>query len=331
MPDIYFVTNRNLDDHAAGGFGTRFSNADIDDLRFGKARLTRRDGRFRLRSATLLPEKLDPDPARAELGSTVVFAELRRAMERGADTLAFIHGYNVSFENALISGAMLRERYASTERKLNVVVFSWPSDGSMLPLLAYKRDRSDARASGPALARLMFRLRDLLYSIRRGEECGGKIHLMAHSMGNYVLRNALQDLRRGVGGALPRLFDELFLFAADEDDDAFEYDHKLRPLPGIADSVHVYFNRGDAALVVSDRTKSNPARLGARGPRLPLGVPGNVSLVDCSEVLGGLVEHDYYLSNPKVRRDVGRVLDGMPPDRIGQRRYVAAQNRYVLG
>ena len=55
---------------------------------------------------------------------------------------------------------------------------------------------------------------------------------MAHSMGNYVLRHGIQEARRHSG--LPRLFDQVFLMAADEDDDAFGKEHKLRPLPRLA-------------------------------------------------------------------------------------------------
>jgi esterase/lipase superfamily enzyme len=151
---------------------------------------------------------------------------------------------------------------------------------------------------------------------------------MAHSMGNYVLRNGIQEALRA--GAIPRLFDQLFLMAADEDDDAFEFQHKLRPLPKFGNGVSVYFNRGDTALVVSDWTKNNPTRLGSQGPREPLNVPANVTNIDASEIVGGLVEHDYFWSDSRVVRDVEKVLSGTPHDLIPKRRYIASQNRYVL-
>ena len=330
MPKIYFVTNRNQDSNQPGGFGGQFSQADIHDLRFGRANVVKRKNKFVLDYADLQDEVLSLDPNRQKLGSAVIFAELRADMAKGADTIALIHGYNVSFEEALVKAGRVRAAYRTQARKLNVIVFSWPSDGSMAPLRAYKSDRADARATGPAAGRMLFRLRDFLAEVRRGEECGGRIHLMAHSMGNYVLRNGLQELRRELGERLPLLFDQIFLFAADEDHDAFEHLHKMMVLPQIALGVNVYFNSGDTALVISDRTKSNPARLGARGPRLPLSVPGNVTLLDCSDVVSGAVEHSYFLDNAKTRRDVGAVLDGVSADRVVRRRYVASQNRYVL-
>jgi esterase/lipase superfamily enzyme len=270
-------------------------------------------------------EKLRPDQAKAQLGSANTFAELQERMRQGRDPLTFIHGYNVEFREALVTGARLADAYGP---KLEVVVFSWPSDGSMMPLLAYKRDRTDAAASAPAFARALLKLRDFVHEVRRGNECGQRIHLMAHSMGNYVLRHGLQEVMRH--GTVPRVFDQLFLMAADEDDDAFELDHKLRLLPHIGQAVNVYFNRGDTALVISDRTKANPTRLGSRGPREPLNVPAAVTIVDVSEVVGGLVEHDYLVSDKRTVEDVAAVMRGTAHDLVPKRRYIASQNKYVL-
>jgi esterase/lipase superfamily enzyme len=325
MPRVYFATNRDPDrKRDPRTFGGRFNPESFDSLRFGYATVVGK----KVRSVTVASETLSTDPGRVRLGSREIFAELMRSMQQGVDTLVFVHGYNVSFEEALTSAAAIQTTLR-TGRGLNVVVFTWPSDGSMLPFLAYKRDRSDAAASGPAFARALLKLEEFLMAVRRGAECGARLHLLCHSMGNYVLRHGIQEARRHAGG-LPRLFDTILLMAADEDHDAFEHDHKLAPLPDMGASAHVYFNSGDTALVISDRTKANPARLGSRGPRCPLSVPGNVTLVDASEVVGGLVEHSYFLDSPVVVRDVRAVLSGTASDQIAGRRYVAAQNRFVL-
>ena len=51
-----------------------------------------------------------------------------------------------------------------------------------------------------------------------------RLHLLAHSMGNYVLRWALQSFGRDHPSPLgmPRVFQNIFLMSADEDDDAFD-------------------------------------------------------------------------------------------------------------
>lgn len=323
---VYFATNRNPNRKTGpDDFGEDFNHVSVDSLRFGAATCRIGGAKPKITSVDVAPEKIEGAPDKQLLGSRHVFDELQRSMASGTDTLVFIHGYNVSFRQAIETGACIHKRY---RRKLNVVVFSWPSDGSMLPFLAYKRDRTDAAASAPAFARALLKLRDFLEDVQRGDECGSSIHLMAHSMGNYVLRNGIQEARRH--GGLRRLFDQIFLMAADEDDDAFSHEYKLRPLPRLANGINIYFNRGDTALVISDRTKSNPTRLGSQGPREPLNVPANVTNVDASEIVSGLVEHNYFTDDARVVADIEKVLGGTAHDRITKRRYLASQNRYVL-
>lgn len=330
MHNVYFVTNRNPNrKNQPDDFGPEFSEQAIDDLRVGRASIRGSGGEMAVDAIEVAGQRLHADARRRQLGSDALFLDLKGAMDCGTDTFVFIHGYNVPFDEALFTGARLIEEYGRA-RKLEVVVFSWPSDGSLMPFLAYKSDRTDARASGPALARALLKLNDFLGKIARGRECKGRLHLMAHSMGNYVLRSGLQELRHRSRN-IPRIFDQVFLMAADEDHDAFEFEHKLSALPELGQAINVYFNRNDTAMVISDRTKQNPTRLGARGPRLPLGVPGNVNLIDASEVVGGFVEHSYFVEDEATVRDVLAVLDQTPQDQIEGRGYNPSQNRYVLG
>jgi esterase/lipase superfamily enzyme len=200
----------------------------------------------------------------------------------------------------------------------------------MMPYIAYGNDRQDAAASGPAFARGLLKLADFLRGSTPQEACNHKLHLVAHSMGNYVLRHTLQEYVKQSSGRPVRLFDQVFLMAADEDDDAFEHEYKLKSLPRLAKRVHVYFNNNDRAMAVSDKTKGNPDRLGDDGPRVPRGIPGKVSLVDVTPVVDGLVQHSYFLDTPKVVQDMRQVLTGMPSDEITGRKYVKETNRYRL-
>ena len=83
---------------------------------------------------------------------------------------------------------------------------------------------------------------EFLHSSSQDEVCKQRLHLFAHSMGNYVLRHALQEIIRQTGGCPSKVFENIFLVAADEDDDAFEYQHNLKLLPKLGKLVHVYFN-----------------------------------------------------------------------------------------
>ncbi len=274
----------------------------------------------------VFPEKIEL--AGDKLGSATLFDELYRSMTRGADTLVYVHGYNVSFSEALETAARLKKKY-STKVRLSVVVYCWPSAGRMVPLLAYKRDRSDAVVSSFAFARGLLKLSDYLVSIRRAKECNASIHLMAHGMGVYLLRESLQELRRHIG-ALPQLFDQVFLMAADEDYDSLELDHKLRPAGEIGRGINIYFNTGDTALVASDRTKANSARLGTRGARLPLQIPGGFSLIDTSEVVSSIVGHSYFAYDESVITDVRAVMLGQRQELIRGRYHAASKNCFVM-
>ena len=254
--------------------------------------------------------------------------------DNNRDTIIYIHGYNVSFHEALQAAAELQRNFRNAGSDVDVVLFSWPSDGSMMPYVAYANDRQDAVASGPAFARGFLKLADFLRGATPQESCDQCLHLLAHSMGNYVLRNALQEVVRQSPGRPPRLFDQVFLMAADEDDDAFEKEHKLKFLPRIAKRVNVYFNNGDKGMAISDKTKGNPDRLGDDGPRLPRSIPGKVSLIDCTDCTNfdsdGLAQHSYYLSNEKVRNDMAPVLNGIASKLIDGRDYDQETNRYRL-
>jgi esterase/lipase superfamily enzyme len=341
METIYFGTNRNPNTkNAPTEYGKNFSEEGLASLRFGCATVAGDD----FDDITIETETEDlkkdeerkkKDGAGSELGSQKVFAKVRQSMaDNNRDTIIFIHGYNVSFRDALKAAAELQRSLNNPDAKVNVVLFSWPSDGSMMPYVAYANDRQDAAASGPAFARSFLKLADFLRNATKKEMCSQPLHLLAHSMGNYVLRHALQEVVRQSPGRPPRLFDQVFLMAADEDDDAFEKDHKFKPLPRIAKRVNVYFNNGDLAMAVSDKTKGNPDRLGDDGPRLPRSIPGKVSLIDCTDCidfnLEKLAQHSYYLNNETVRKDMLFVLKGDLSKTISGRDYDPETNRYRL-
>ncbi len=336
MDTLYFATNRNpIPEDAPTDFGHVFNEDGLGALRFGAVDVEGDAIRVRvaeehLKKDAALKQKDGPG---SKLGSREVFADVRARMAMNSvDTIVYVHGYNVSFGEAVLAAARLKRNFGHLQdgKGVNVVLFSWPSDGSMMPYVAYANDRQDAAASGPAFARGFLKLSDFLRGSTPEEACEQRIHLVAHSMGNYVLRHALQEIVRQSPGRPPRLFDQIFLMAADEDDDAFEHDHKLKSLPGLAKRVSVYFNNNDRAIAISDKTKGNPDRLGDDGPRLPRAIPGKVSLIDCTGVVTGVTEHSYYNDTDAVIADMARVLQGIPSKDITGRSYDLETNRYRL-
>lgn len=326
MIKIYFATNRNPDNgNSPKGFGSRFSEAGLGDLRFGEAQVNVNNTAFNIKSITVLPD----NPAS---GSKVLFGDLKTSMKVDqVDSLIFIHGFNVNFEELIISAAKISAFYKELSGGSyipNIFVFSWPSDGK---ITGYFNDLHDAETSGYAFARGLMKLADFLRDPSEKNICGRKINLLAHSMGNYVLRNALQQARK-VSDAKPlnRMFDEVVLAAADEDHDAFEYGFKLAGLPEVSQRITVYFNKDDQALWVSDHLKGNPDRLGHDGARKPHELPGKVVLVDASDIITG-DNHSYFSDDPKVGKDIVGILQGVSSESAGlSRLYVPHANKFRL-
>jgi esterase/lipase superfamily enzyme len=346
---IYFVTNRNyIAQNKTAVFGPHFNPDGVAALRFGKATFDVSGAATALKGIHVYPDarvsrtKTTVPPR----GSGSFLDDLHHEMLAGRDTMVFIHGFNVTFLEALTAGARLA---ASLPQKINLVVFSWPSDGKALPYMSYYSDREDARASGPALARAYLKLFDFIQALREAEVralekagqdpnlqtelCQRCIHVLAHSMGNYVLRNGIQSIRAKDPRKMVRMFDQVIMAAPDEDDDTFECDDKLRMLPTMARRITVYHNRNDRALVISDRTKANPDRLGSEGPRMLDLLPKKVIIVDCSQVAregDEWVRHTYYIGSPPVSADLVAVLLDEEDAMIARRQEIRAARAYRI-
>lgn len=333
---VFFATNRNHQpQNRREVFGRTFNPDGVAALRFGYADFSPDPAKPGLTDLHVYPDILN-EPDIRKTGGGMFMDDLRQAMSRGprCDTLVFVHGFNVSFTGALRAGALLAQSLTVAGHPLNVVVFSWPSDGVAVPWMSYYSDREDARASGPAIARAFLKFRDFVLALDAQDYCQRRVHLLAHSMGAYVVRHALQALLHKDGDSLTRLFDQVMLAAPDEDDDAFERDDKLRLLPRIGRQVTVYFNPNDKGLTISDRTKANPDRLGSDGPRLVDLLPKKVELVDCRVVAGDadpFVEHSYYLRSQAMADDMSACMEGRALEDIPNRVFIERTRAWRLG
>ena len=390
---IHYATNRaheGAERFKPDRYGTRFSSDGMENLRFGRVTFSAdaaqvhallakdrpnsgpgdgealQDYFAQCASASqrieAYPESI-PNPGLNEvgqkkvvLGSKAMFADLQADMQQGRDMLVLIHGYNVSWEEAVGSAAaleaMLNRPEAGASASLpavRVVLFTWPSNGQALPFVSYKSDRGDAAASAGAVGRGLLKVRDFLHELGREvrsgnrevvrlrkrleaegvrpsevdravaqleatEVCARNIHLLAHSMGNFVLQQALNRVWEfSPGTSLPRLFDRVFLCAADVDDNVLEPGQPMEQVHQVANLVAVYHNPNDNALRVSDYTKANPDRLGQRGAARPQALHHKMMQVDCSALVAGLTQHSYY-TNGRIARDIRLALQGLPPE-----------------
>lgn len=344
MPtEVFFATNRRQPTRRGGPFGNRFHTDGPQFYEVGQASVTWRDPdpahrdwdayevtyqlapsrrpQSEALAADAVPEMHRKASMRERPGSADIFQQLRTEMLASRrDILVYIHGFANSFENTMARAAQLKETYRITPPgdgahgapyEPHVFAFSWPSDGKVQPPWKYSSDRDDAALSGVAMARALRRFVDFLND---GEPCAQRLHLVAHSMGNWALRHAVLGLRSLVdAGRLPRIFHNAFLMAADEDEDCFESMDKLAALTELAHAVHVYHSTGDTALMVSDKTKGNMDRLGTDGPRSFSGLNTRITSVDCGHVdFTALTHgnHQYYRLREEVIRNVRHILSG---------------------
>lgn len=360
---LYYATNRKhegSDRWNPTSYGKNFSDDGAENLRFGWLSLSadekvinkhqKKKGDYGVGDGLALSaylteqakgakieayrEKLDPNVSDihqegAKLGSLAMFDDLKKEMMDKSDVLIYIHGFNVSWHEAVGSALALQEMLNNSatkdpKQKLLVILFTWPSDGMALPFVSYKSDRTEAQASGYAFGRGMLKVRDFLMTLKKdgGDLCGQDIHLLCHSMGNYVLQNTIDRIYDHTpGSALPRVFEHIFMCAPDVDDNVLEPEKEMGRVHELARSVSVYHNMGDVAMYVSDYTKGNPERLGHNGSARPTLLHNKVHQIDCSHVIEGegITEHSYYLMG-KVNEDIRQSIDGMPHDSGARRR-----------
>ena len=216
------------------------------------------------------------------LGKEAFFGSLGdavRARDR-KEIFVFIHGYNVTFEQAA-------KRAAQIAYDMNFsglpVLYSWPSRGLAM---GYIRDTAVVRLSG---RRLLAFLDDLV------EDSGADhIHIVAHSMGNRALTDALElmALRRGVSAGDAPVFDQIVFAAPDVDADLFAaMMPTIRPL---ARRLTLYASQQDWALFASRKLHGDAPRAGQAGEDVL--VASDFDSVDMSLLGSDMLAHSYFSS-----------------------------------
>jgi len=322
---VYFATNRRGNkDKDPTEFTDEFA-PDLDSIRLGWVEFEEADidvadndvaAMGKKGTVYVAPENLDnQDATRSKVGSKEIFANIRKDMRAGCDALLYVHGYNYTFRESVARAAQVRKWLDTADNPLVVLMFAWPSLGRGITPKLYTDERRRAEASGVAMGRAILKATDFIRATARDERCKGSVHLLAHSMGNWTLRGAVQHMRTFVGENIPPLFDEVILTAADEDDDALSQKYKLAPLLNGSRRVTVYYNHVDAALKASDWAMGNPDRLGRSGPNGAGALKPKVEAVNVYPVVESKDDatlHQYYRLDEEVRRDMAEVLSGVP-------------------
>jgi esterase/lipase superfamily enzyme len=236
--------------------------------------------------------------------------------------LIFIHGYNNSQATVMERHRKLKKDLRNIGYNGTVVSFDWPSADSGLN---YLEDRVDAKQA--ALQLVSDGIALFLQFLQ--PDCRIGIHLLAHSMGALVVREAFDDADdRQAMANMNWKINQLLLIAADISSGSLSADNSTTDsLYRHSVRVTNYFNLHDSVLVLSNVKRVGIApRAGRVG--LPANRPAHAVEVNCSDywktipdtqaVIGNRT-HSWHIGDPVFTQDILETMWGVARDEVSTR------------
>jgi esterase/lipase superfamily enzyme len=253
-------------------------------------RLSLKDDKLVIRSNQFLtPEKF--------WGGMSAEHEVHRKGKKPVDALVFIHGYNVTFENAAIRAAQL-----GFDLKINgtTTLYSWPSKGAFD---GYISDSAAIEASEKFIS-------DFLIDFVR-KSGADRVNIIAHSMGNRGLLRALQHINSKAELQTEFKLNQIFLAAPDIDRDLFmnlAYLYKHHSC-----RTTLYASPADMALHLSSEIHSAPRA----GYYHPYTVALGVDTIDVPDFNLDFLGHGYFAQAEALLTDIFTLItsDAAPAER----------------
>jgi esterase/lipase superfamily enzyme len=246
--------------------------------------------------------------------------DARRGREPGAelDIVFLVHGYNTDPIEALKRQRLVERELLKRECPCMVVGFDWPTGGSAAAYL-YDRDQ----AGQAALALMTGAI--FPFALYSRPDCPIQVHVLAHSMGGYVIREAFRGADKARLAAIPGSWriGQMVLFAADVASDSFAAGNlDMEPVFGHCSRLTNYFSGYDEALAVSTvKNLDISSRVGRVG--MPLLKPTDAKAVDVDcgprylvakehpfQVIDGMQSHSWYLEDTVWYDDLACTLKG---------------------
>lgn len=263
--------------------GDRFTGDDADSLQLAVVGVNVPG--YRARNVGEMPRPSSfrsSDPQREFFVTSVILADSARFVQRLAadlastrsrDVLVFVHGFNVSFEDAAVRAAQVA---ADMSFDGSVVLFSWPSAAYVT---SYVRDLQAARNAGFNLLRLV---RSVIPA-----SIPDRVHLLGHSMGSEVIAKAAGLVMPADSAAR---FAQVILAAPDIDARVFR--RELLPvLVAHSQRITLYASSDDDALRAS-RSLHGVWRLGLGGDSLT--VVNGMDTIDATRVRADALGHTLF-------------------------------------
>ncbi len=255
-----------------------------------------------------------PDPAKhmtilntVSLEEEAFVARLAGAVAKTKrrEALVFVHGYKVTFADAAMRTGQVAH---DLEFDGVAVMYSWPSYGG---LAMYTWDEANNAWTIPHLERFLTLV---------GQRCGvERVHVIAHSMGNRAVCEALKDLSRQ---ATPPVKVNHLVMAA-PDIDAQTFAEMAAEMKRVAGKITLYQSAKDKALDASATLHALP-RAGQ-----PLLLLPEVDTIDASAVDTDFLAHSYFGDEYQLLADIHALIaEDKNPPRFGLREETVAEGKY---
>jgi esterase/lipase superfamily enzyme len=193
---------------------------------------------------TVRAERLDLTQAIARFDERIKATPQRRV-------LLFVHGFNTRFDEAVYRFAQVVH---DSGAPVTPLLFTWPSRGR---LFDYAYDRDSATYSRDALE-------TVLQALVKSPKVGS-ISVMAHSMGNFLLVEALRQMAIRNNGLSPKIKD-IMLASPDIDVDVFRRQIAEIEQNDKSPPITLFVSQDDRALGFSRLIAGNEPRIGAVDP-----------------------------------------------------------------
>lgn len=227
--------------------------------------------------------------------------------------LFFVHGFNTTITGVDTDQSNIRAGLAG-KIDCTIVSFDWPSLGETF---AYLPDLDTAKKTAVDLVNAG--IKPLLTA--QTDKCQVAVHLLCHSMGAYVTREALDHADDGIKTGTDWMINQLVMIAGDVDAADFVAGNKdTESMLAHAYRITNYFNLYDEALQISNVKRAGVAeRAGRVG--LPENAPASTVNVDCSKHFeslpkpGGIEQqvsfsHGWYFTDANFHADFAATLQG---------------------
>jgi esterase/lipase superfamily enzyme len=221
----------------------------------------------------------------------------------------FVHGYNVTFEDAARRTAQIAYDLGFDGAP---ILYSWPSRGTYS---GYMADEATVEWTVP-------HLKQFLEWVAANTEAG-TVHLISHSMGGRALTAALSRLEGKHVKSQP-VFNQIVLTAPDIDADVFV--ELARDIKIFGRQTTLYASSNDEALSASRTFHGGFRRAGESFPKVTT-APGIIT-IDASRAVTDFVGHSYYADNRSILSDIFNLLRTGGPPRFGLEHFVQEGGEY---